>query len=127
MAVRNFVKGGYYNQSSESTKTHGGQPVLGRFSCAAPQLAAFSSQVFMTQYHSPSLHLPMTLLASIERSSTLHLPQLGLQHLIHSYGSLEVMGPEAAAARFFELRCRFSNASLQCSRRTQTRRCLLVR
>lgn len=101
--------------------------MLGRFSCAAPQLTAFSSQVFITQYHSPPLHLFMTLFASIERRSILHLPQLGLQHRIHSYGSLVVIGPEAAAARFFELRWRFSYASLQCRRRTQTRRCLLVR
>eukprot|EP00585_Thalassiosira_rotula_P024749 CAMPEP_0196244046 /NCGR_PEP_ID=MMETSP0913-20130531/29646_1 /TAXON_ID=49265 /ORGANISM="Thalassiosira rotula, Strain GSO102" /LENGTH=65 /DNA_ID=CAMNT_0041527823 /DNA_START=191 /DNA_END=388 /DNA_ORIENTATION=- len=63
--------------------TQGGHPNAGKFSCAAPQLAAFSSHVFMTQYHSPSLHLSITLDASIDRNSILHFPQLGLQHRIH--------------------------------------------
>ena len=95
--------------------------MLGRFSCATPQLAAFSSQVFITQYYSPPLHLFMTLFVSIELRSILHLPQLRLQHHIHSYGSLVVIGPEMATApRFFELRWRLVYASLQCRCRTQT-------
>jgi hypothetical protein len=103
--VSNYTEKAYESTSSSaSTRTHGGHPTLGKFSCAAPQLAAFSSQVFITQYHSPPLHLSMMLLASIDRSSILHLPQAGLQQRIHSYGSLAVMDNSAAAARFFELR-----------------------
>ena len=111
----------WHTNAQWSRITQGGQPNAGKFSCAAPQLAAFSSHVFITQYHSPSLHWSMIVLASIERSNILHLPQLGLQHRIHSYGSFAFAVP----LRF--LRWRFSYASLPCRRRTHNLRCLRVR
>ena len=62
----------------------------------------------------------------MQRRMARHFPQDGLQHRTHSYGSLELV----VAERFFPrvmVGWRASYASLHCKRRTQTRRCFLVR
>mmetsp|Transcript_10336 Transcript_10336/g.29468 ORF Transcript_10336/g.29468 Transcript_10336/m.29468 type:complete len:309 (-) Transcript_10336:471-1397(-) len=101
--------------------------MAGRFSCGAAQLAIFSSHVFMTQYHSPSLVRSMTLvLASMVRRMALHLPQEGLQHRIHSYGSFALVVTCLFLPRV-KVGWRDSYASLLCKRRTHTRRCFRVR
>jgi hypothetical protein len=121
-----FVVAGKVEIQKSSCITQDGQWMAGRVSCGAAQLALFSSHVFITQYHSRLFVRSITLCASIMRSRALHLPHDGLQHRIHSYGSLlEVV------CRFLLLLvilgCRASYCSLQCNRRTQTLKCLRTR
>jgi hypothetical protein len=110
-----------------SWRTQGGHPTEGKFSCGAAQLATFSSQLFMTQYHSPLVVRSSTfVLASMIRRTARHLPHDGLQHRIHSYASLVLL----TAARFLprvNVGWRVSYNSFVWRRRTQTRMCFRAR